>query len=106
DRQAYAVRGDPIGVRYAHAAGRAVPGEDDVVRWIDAAEVGYLAVIGGSYFGIELELFGDVGDPAPAKALPREHRHPPSAEQRPDRHFHGARVGRGDDPQPVIRRQL
>ena len=37
DRQALAVGGDPVGVGHAHAGGRAVPGEDDVVVEIDLA---------------------------------------------------------------------
>ena len=44
DRQALAVVGDPVAVRHPHARGRAVPGEDDVVRPVDRAEVGELAV--------------------------------------------------------------
>ena len=61
---------------HPHAAGRAVPGEDDVARRIDARQGPQIcAIIGGADFGIELELLGDVGDPAGAEALPRQHRH-------------------------------
>ena len=102
DGEAGAVGGDPVGVGHAHAAGRAVPGEDDVARRIDPAEVADLAIIGGADFGIELQLLGDVGHPAGAEALPRQHGHRPRAEQRPDRHLHRAGVGGGDDAEPVV----
>ena len=44
DRQPFAVGGDPVAVRHAHAGGRAVPGEDDVALEIDLGEIGQLAV--------------------------------------------------------------
>ena len=37
DRQALAVRGDPVAVRHAHAGGGAVPGEDHVAVEVDLA---------------------------------------------------------------------
>ena len=70
------------------------------------AKVGDLAIIGGADVGVELELLGDVGDPAGAEAFPCEHRHRARPEQRPDRHFHRAGVGRRDDAEPVIGREL
>ena len=69
-------------------------------------EVRDLAVIGGPDLGVELELLGDVGDPAVAEALPGEHGDRPRPEQRPNRHLHRAGVGRRDDAEPVIGREL
>ena len=106
ERQAGAVGRDPVGVGHADAAGRAVPGEHDVARRIDAAQIRDLAVIGSADVGVELELLGDVGDPAGAEALPREHGHRPRPEQRPHRHFHRAGVGGGHDTEAVVGGQL
>src|SRR4051812_15176093 len=64
DRQAGAVGRDPVAVGNSDSAGRAVPGEDDVARRIDSAELGDLAITGGADLGIELQLLGDVGHPA------------------------------------------
>ena len=44
DRQALAVGRDPVGVRHAHAGGRAVPGEDDVGVAVDLRQIGQFAV--------------------------------------------------------------
>src|SRR5213075_1016809 len=68
--EAAAVGGDPIGIGDPHAAGRAVPGDDQVAGRIDTGQVGDFAIAGGPDFGIELELPGDVGDPALTEALP------------------------------------
>ena len=102
DGQAGAVGGDPVGVRHADAAGRAVPGEDHVAGRIDAAEVGDLAVVGGADVGVELQLLDDIGHPACAEAFPGEHGDRARAEQRPDRHLHRAGVGGRDDAEPVV----
>ncbi len=105
DGEAGAVGRDPVAIGRAYAAGRAVPGEHHIVRRVDAGQIGDLAIIGSANFGIELQLPGDVGDPARAEALPGEHGHRPWAEQRPDRQLHRAGVGRRDDPQAVVSRE-
>ena len=106
DGEAGPLARDPGGVRNPHSAGGAVPGEDDVASRINARQIRDLAVIRGPDFGVELELLGNVGDPAGAEALPRQHRYGPGAEQRPDRHLHRASIGRRDDSEPVVGRQL
>eukprot|EP01136_Pigoraptor_vietnamica_P033668 Opistho-1_new@96758 len=101
EAQAPAVGGDPVAVRNADAARRAVPGEKHVVRPVDLAEVGKLAVIGADDGRIELELLRGVGDPALAEALPSERRHGAGAEHRPHRHFKGAGVAARNDADAV-----
>ncbi|MBU2168351.1 MAG: SOS response-associated peptidase family protein, partial [Alphaproteobacteria bacterium] len=54
--QAFADVGDPVAVRNAHAAGGAVPGEQHVVRPVDGAQVGELAVVGADDGRVELQL--------------------------------------------------
>ena len=39
-----AVGGDPVGVRHAHAGGRAVPREHHVAREVDGAKIGQFAI--------------------------------------------------------------
>ena len=74
DGEALAIVGDPVAVRHLHARGRAVPGEDDVVRPVDGLEIGDLAVARLQDARVlELELLGHVGDPAFAEALPGQH---------------------------------
>ena len=81
DAEARAVGGYPVTARDADTAGRSVPGEHDVARPVDPIERANLAIIGGADFGIELQLLGDVRDPAGAEALPSQHRHGAGAEQ-------------------------
>ena len=66
---------DPVGVRHAHARGRAVPGEDDVGGRIDLGEIRAVRHRAPSIDGhvLELELLGDVGDPAFAEGFPGQH---------------------------------
>ena len=45
DRQALAIGRDPIGIGDAHAGRRSIPGKDDVIVEIRAAEIGDLAVV-------------------------------------------------------------
>src|SRR6185369_16859458 len=71
NRKADAVGGEPLGVGDANAAGRAVPSEHDIALRLDPLEFANLAIIGGADFGVEIELLGDIGDPAGAKTLPR-----------------------------------
>ena len=104
--EAGAVGRNPVRIMHSDTARRAVPREDDVARGIDAREVGDLAIIGGADVGVELELLRDVGHPAGPEALPRQHRHRPRAQQRPDRHLHRAGVGGRDDAEPVIGGEL
>ena len=73
--QAFAVRGDPIAVRHAHARRGAVPQEDDVVAWGPSVfQIGQLAIAGFDDARVfQLQLLDDVGDPILAEALPGEH---------------------------------
>ncbi len=74
DRQALAAGRDEVGVRHAHARGRAVPGEDHVTVEIDRGKVGKKAIVGGDLAGAgELQLLHDVRDPARTEAFPGDH---------------------------------
>ena len=77
DGEACAVGGDPVAVRHAHAGGGAVPGEHHVGGEIDFVQIGQVA-IGRLEDGdvLELELLGDVADPAFAEAFPGQHGRP------------------------------
>src|SRR3546814_6209402 len=79
-------------VRHAHAAGGAVPGEEDVVRPVDLAQIRKLTVIGADHRGVELGLLGGIGDPTFTEALPSERRYRAGAQHRPHRHLEGASV--------------
>ena len=105
DGEAGAVGGDPVGVGHPHAAGGAVPGEHDVLRRVDPAQVRDLAIVGGAHLGVELELLDHIGDPAGAEAFPGEHRHGPRAQQRPQGQLHRPGVGGGDDAEPIVGRE-
>ena len=50
----------------------------------------------------ELQLLGDVGDPALAEGLPGQHIDAARAQQRPQRHLDRAGIGAGDDAEPVV----
>ena len=104
-----AVGRDPVGVGHAHARGGAVPGEHHVGRR-DRPWRGRAARRSGALSTVdvlELELLGDVGDPAFAEAIPR-----PAwstgrgAEQRPQRHLDRAGVGGRHDADAVIGRHF
>ena len=99
----FAVGGDPVAVRHAHAGGGAVPGEHHVGGEIDLRQIGQLAVRrleDGDV--LELELLLDVGDPAFAEAFPGQHGHGPRAEQRPQRHLDRAGIGGRHDADAII----
>ena len=72
-----------------------------------AGEIGQFA-IGGAPHGdvFELQLLGDVADPAFAEGFPGQHGHRLRPEQRPERHFDRAGVGGRHDADAVIRRHL
>ena len=106
EAQALAVVRNPVAVGNAHARGGAVPGEQHVVRPVDLAEVGKLAVIGADDGRVELQLLDRIGHPAFAEALPGEAGDRPGAEHRPHRHFERAGVGPGDDADAVSVGQL
>src|SRR3546814_18685396 len=72
-----AVVRDPVAVRHAHAAGGAVPGEENVVRPADMCQVGKLAAVGADDGRIELTLLRRLGDPTFAEAYPTERREVP-----------------------------
>ncbi len=96
--QPAAVGGDPFAVRHAHARGRAVPGEDDVAVEIDGAQIRQPAVVGFEHARAgKLQLRDDVGDPALAEVLPRQHVDAARAEHAPQRHLEGAGVGARHD---------
>ena len=106
DRQTLAVGRDPITVRHAHARRGAVPGKQYIVRPVDLAEIGQLAVAGLDHLRVfELELLGDVGDPVIAEAFPGQHIDRLGPEQRPECHLDGAGVGTCDDADAVVSRQ-
>jgi hypothetical protein len=65
-----------------------------------------LAVTGGPNLGVQIQLLGNVGDPAGAEALPCEHCDRARTDQRPDGHLHRSGVGSRDDSKPVARRKL
>ncbi len=95
DREALALRVDPICVRHAHAGRGAVPGEHHVAVAIDLGEIGKLAIgrdEGADIF--EFELLLDVGDPVLAERVPGEHIDAARPQQRPQRHLHGAGIRR------------
>ena len=50
---------------------------------IDPIELRDLAIVSCAHLCIELELLGDIGDPAGAETLPCKHSHRPRTEQRP-----------------------
>ena len=98
DRQARAIRRDPVAVRHPHAGGRAVPGEDHVAREIDCRQVGQFAIGRFEHAHVgQPKLLHDVGHPAEPEAFPGEHVDAARAEQRPERHLHGAGIGCGHD---------
>src|SRR3546814_7097920 len=53
-------------------SGGAVPGEQHVIRPIDAVEIGNPAVIGAQHVRFELQLLDRVGDPTFTEAFPRQ----------------------------------
>ena len=66
------------------------------------AKIGQFAVAGLEHGRVlELQLLDDVVDPAFAEGFPRQHRDRPSPEQRPQRQFDGAGVGRRHDADPM-----
>jgi hypothetical protein len=66
-------------------------------------EVGKLAVVRDEGAGLlELQLLGDVGDPARAEALPRQDVDVAGAQHGPEHHLEGAGVRGGNDAQLVI----
>jgi hypothetical protein len=81
------------------------PGEHHVGRKIDLAEVRQLAIAGLERLDVlELELLGNVGDPAFAERLPGHHGDRPGAQQRPHRHLDRARIGRRHDADSIAGR--
>ncbi len=94
DREAFAVCRNPVRVRYAHARGRAVPGENHIVRKIHLCEIGQFAVRRlGDLRVFQLQLLHDVGRPAFAERFPRQYLDTARTQERPQRHFHGAGIG-------------
>ncbi len=99
--QSRAVFGDPVAIGHAHAARRAVPGEQYVIRPVDCRQIGQIAIIGTDHCGIDPELLHRVGHPAFAEAFPGEHGDGARAEHRPHRHFECAGIAAGDDADAV-----
>ncbi|PAV92650.1 hypothetical protein WR25_16934 [Diploscapter pachys] len=104
--QALAGFRDKVRVRHADAAGGAVPGEQHVVRPVDLAEVGQLAIIGADDGGVDLELLDGIRHPAFTEAFPRERGHGSRAQHRPHRHLERARVAARHDADAVRVRQV
>ncbi len=103
-----AVGGDPVGVRHPHARRRAVPGEDDVACRIDRGEIGQFAVAGACSTVASLSLSSlttSLTQPSPkdSQASIVTGR---GAEQRPQRHFDRAGVGRRHDADAIVGRDL
>ena len=97
DGEARAIGGDEIGVRHAHAGGRAVPGEDEVGLAADPGEVRQSAVGRVQHLRLEFQLLDHVGHPVLAEGLEGQKLHRPRAEQRPQGHLHRPGVGARDD---------
>ena len=93
---------------HPHAGGGAVPGEDHVAGCrIDRGEVRQFAVRRlDDARVLQLELLDDVRDPALAEAFPGQHVDAAGAEQRPQGHLDGARIGRRHDADPVVGRHF
>ncbi len=80
DSQPCPVSGNPAPVRDPHTGGGAVPGEDHVPAEIGLGQVGQFAVTGlEGPDVVQLELLGDIADPAGAEALPGQQINAPSA---------------------------
>ena len=107
DRQALAVRRDPLRIGNAHARGRAVPGEDHVMVEIDRARdrearhrraVSFRASLSFSCF--------TTSETQPSPKLSQASMSTGRcAQQRPHRHFDGARVGGRNDADQMRRRE-
>ena len=105
--EAFAGRADPVGVRHAHARGGAVPGEDDVGSRIGLGEIGKIAIAGMQLGDVlQLQFLDDVADPALAEGFPGDGGDGTRAEQRPQRHFDRAGIGRRHDADLVIGRHF
>ena len=108
DGQALAVGRNEVGVRHAHARGRAVPGEDHVAVEIDlrrdraARRSRPRCVRTSASFSC---LTTSVTQPAP-KTFPGDHVDAARAEQRPQRHLDRAGVGGRHDADAVVGRHL
>ena len=101
--QALTVGGNPVAIGNTHAGGGAVPCEDHIVIEIHARQIGNIAITGFDDAGIfELQLLDGIGHPAFAEAFPSQQVDGSRAQQAPHRHFHGAGVGGGHDPDAVI----
>ena len=105
--EAFAGRADPVGVGHTHARGGAVPGEDDVGSGIGLGKVGKVAIAGMQLGDVlQLQFLDDVADPALAEGFPGDGGDRARAEQRPQRHFDRAGIGRRHDADLVIGRHF
>ena len=103
NRQALAVRRNEIGVRDAHARGRAVPGENDITAEVDFCQVGQFAIRRRQDAGVgDFQLLYDIRRPVVGKAFPGQHVDRAGAEQRPQRHFDRPRIRRRRDRDAII----
>mmetsp|Transcript_53466 Transcript_53466/g.159979 ORF Transcript_53466/g.159979 Transcript_53466/m.159979 type:complete len:422 (+) Transcript_53466:546-1811(+) len=98
---------DEIGpVRDAHARGRAIEGETNVVVAAGLGQIGKLAVVGrvlGDVDGVPQFQVGDgVGEPSLAEGFPVADVDVAGAEHVPHGHLVRARVGGGDDADEII----
>ena len=103
DDQTVVLVGYPGRVGHPHARGGAVPGEDHVTAEVHLGQIGDLPVVGRKHAHIgELELLGDVGDPALPEALPGQHVHAAGPEQRPEGHLHRPGVGGRHEADAIV----
>ena len=99
--QTFAVGGNPVAIGDADAARGSVPGEQNVGRPVDLAQIGKLAIVGPKDGRVQFELLDRVGDPSFAEAFPSQGGHPTLAEHGPHGHLERAGVAAGNDADPV-----
>ena len=87
---------------HAHARGRAVPGEADVVIEIQGPEIHDRAVTGLVHACLDGQLLHGIGHPSGAEAFPCDHLHRALAQHGPHRHLVGAGVRSGHDADAVV----
>ena len=100
--QSFALCRDEPAIGNPYAGSRAIPGEDHIAAEIHIGKIGQFAIgrFENPHIG-QLQLLGDIGDPALAKTLPGKHVDAALAQKRPQCHLHGAGVGRRHDAYPV-----
>ncbi len=100
--QALAIRRDHLARNHAHARGRAVPCEDNVVVIVERREIDDLAIISRVDRSGNLELLDHIGRPTGAEALPGGDLDGALAKKRPERHLDRAGIRGRNDADAVI----